>query len=439
MTSDPTTKPTTPVIVTRREVERIFVEKHAESAIHEAAEHEGSLEQAQAMAMTGAILRELQKAETDMGSDRVMVTAQHGPASRLQALIASGEAGSLSVQAMPAGGLEAKFDTGDWLGWATVAWAKLRSGGKHALLKPRHAGPQPFPEKARVGIAGDWGTGLYGAPAIAQALRDDADDFAMLMHLGDVYYSGTKNEVRDRFLGLWPRRTGAVQRAINANHEMYSGGHAYFDDILPAFNQDASYFAHQNAHWTLVGLDVAHDDHAIDPAQVAWLEGILAQAGERKVILFSHHQLFSCYESQGDKLWGNLAFGKVLTSKRIFAWYWGHEHRCAIYQGPEARSGLLGRCIGHGGMPESRKMTRNLPKAPGQDKADWRLAPARLCAKGTVVAPPSLVLEGPNPLIVGEEDKFTPNGYAVLTFDGPHLVEDVRDPSGKVIYSKELA
>lgn len=143
----------------------------------------------------------------------------------------------------------------------------------------------------------------------------------MLMHLGDVYYAGTKDEVRKRFLALWPQRAEATNRALNSNHEMYSGGKYYFEETLPAFHQDASYFVHQNRNWTLIGLDVAHTDHAIDDQQVAWLKGVLNQAGDRKVILFSHHQLFSCYEKQGDKLWANEGFAEILRSKRIFAWY----------------------------------------------------------------------------------------------------------------------
>ena len=80
-------------------------------------------------------------------------------------------------------------------------------------------------------------------------------------------------------------------RALNSNHEMYSGGNYYFEDTLPAFGQDASYFVHQNKNWTLVGLDVAHTDHAIDDKQVDWLKGVLSQAGDRKVILFSHQSI----------------------------------------------------------------------------------------------------------------------------------------------------
>ena len=55
------------------------------------------------------------------------------------------------------------------------------------------------------------------------------------------------------------------------------------------------------------------------------------------------------------------------------------------------------------------------------------------------MAPPSLILEGQNPFIPGEEDDFTPHGFAVLTLDGPHLLEQVLDPLGAVIYEHRLA
>jgi hypothetical protein len=234
-------------------------------------------------------------------------------------------------------------------------------------------------------------------------------------------------------------RAEATHRALNSNHDMYSGGEYYFEDILSAFDQDASYFAHQNDHFTLIGLDVAYKDHDIDDAQVDWIAQVLAQAGDRTVILFSHHQLFSGFDSQGDKLRAHPGFARILKSKRIFAWYWGHEHRCAIYQEPDEASGLLGRCIGHGGMPQARRETRHLPNANGQARADWRQAPARVGANGTRIAPPFLVLEGRNPHIPGEEDDFTPHGYGVLTLDGRHLVEQVMDTEGQVIYEKALA
>lgn len=431
----------TPVVVTFREVEKILTGNEAVANISEAAQQDAEaspVEKAAVMAAMGKILNELRKAQNETGAE-VLVTAQHGPASRLQSLIASGEAANLKLEPLASGGLEAKFDTQDWFGWATVAWAKLKHLKPHPLVRPKSALPQSFPDRGRVALLGDWGTGLYGAPEIAKAVRADPDPFDLLLHLGDVYYSGSEREIQRRFLDLWPSRPGAISRALNSNHEMYSGGEPYFKKTLPQFGQAASYFAFQNRHWLLVGLDVAYRDHAIDDPQVEWLKKLLAQAGDRKVVLFSHHQLYSHFESQGAKLFNHPGFGAILRSKRIFAWYWGHEHRCSIFEQPDPTFGLLGRCIGHSGMPFSRARTRNLPLAKEKlyERAEWRRSPAQTFGGNPL--PNVVVLEGKNELIKGEEDKFSPHGYAVLLFDGRALIEQVRDPFGHVIYEKLLA
>ena len=425
--------PSIPVIVPLSEVARVFTAH--ESAIADQAA-DASPDEALALAAIGLTLKSIQASPPEEESSRVMVTKQNGPVSRLQSLIASGEGGSLELSEIPQGGLEAKFDSHDFLGWASVAWARIRNPTNHPLLQAAST-PEPFPNTGRVAIVGDWGTGLYGSPVLAQHIAADPDPYAMLLHLGDVYYAGTRTEVENRFLNVWPDRPEAINRSLNSNHEMYSGGHPYFEDTLPRFGQKASYFAHQNDHWILVGLDVAYKDHDIDGAQVAWLQGIVNAAGNRRIILFSHHQLFSHYEKQGTKLWGHQAFRNILQSGKIFMWCWGHEHRCCIYDVRHPETGIWTRCIGHGGMPESRKKTKNLGTAPGAGHADWRRANAAI-VDGTPV-PQALVLEGPNPFLGNEADKFLPHGYAVLNFDGPALTEQVLDPEGKVIYEKQLA
>ena len=435
-----TIQPRDPVVVTFREVEKVLTGHEAVGNITEAANKDPEstpLEKATVMAAMGNVLNELRRAEYKAGA-LVLTTPHHAPASRLQSLIASGEAANLTFEPLPTGGLEAKFDTQDWFGWATVAWEKLKHLKPHVMKRPAGAIAEPFPEQGRVALLGDWGTGLYGAPMVAKAVRNDPDPFALLLHLGDVYYSGTSKEVKQRFLDVWPSRNGAVNRALNSNHEMYSGGDAYFDDTLPKFGQEGSYFAFQNEHWTLVGIDVAYRDHDIDDQQVEWLKNILAKAGDRKVVLFSHHQLYSHFESQGSKLWNHPEFGAVLRSKRIFAWYWGHEHRCSIFEARDKNFGILARCIGNSGMPESRARTRGLPRA-GEAiyaHAEWRRSPAQTI-EGNALAN-VVVLEGPNPYIKNEEDKFTPHGYAVLNLDGPTLTEQVLTPTGQVIYEKTL-
>lgn len=429
------------VVVTSEQVERALTSTEALENLAEAANRDAQtspVTKAAIMAGIGNVLTRIRQAEQEAGA-KVLTTPQDERAARLQSLVASGEAAKLKLVALPSGGYEAMFDTSDWFGWAQVAWEKLKHLKLHAMLRPSSAVAAPFPAVGRVAVLGDWGTGLYGAPKIAEAVRNDKDPFAILLHLGDVYYSGTGLEVQQRFLDLWPARKEALNRALNSNHEMYSGGDAYFDATLPAFGQEGSYFAYQNTHWTLVGLDVAYHDHAIDDEQVDWLVDILAKAGDRKVILFSHHQLYSSLEpEQGAKLWSHPVFGEILRRKRIFAWYWGHEHRCTIFESPDVNFGIFGRCIGHSGMPQSRAATINLPRAGGAtfDRADWRL-----CAAQTIQGNPlsqAMVLEGHNEFIVGEEDKFSPHGYAVLSFDGPHLTEQVLNPLGEVIYEKLL-
>ena len=152
----------------------------------------------------------------------------------------------------------------------------------------------------------------------------------MVLHLGDVYYSGTKTEMQQRFLQVWPKSAGKISRALNGNHEMYSGGYEFFDHVLPSFGQSSSYFALQNNNWLFVGLDTAHTDHDLDAQQVSWLKAVVQQAGARKLILFSHHQPFSRLDAQGPKLQAALA--DLLPSKSITAWYWGHEHNCIMLQ-----------------------------------------------------------------------------------------------------------
>lgn len=408
---------------------------HIREAAHQ--DNVSDIERAEVLAGLGQILEELRVAEARAGA-RVMTSPHHAAAARLQSLIASGEGATLQLTPLASGGLEAKFDTGDWLGWAQVAWEKLKTGPAHPLLRPKSALAEPFADEGRVGLLGDWGTGLYGAPKIAEAIRNDRQGFALLLHLGDVYYSGTQQEIQERFIDFWPRRSDAKNRALNSNHEMYSGGHAYFSSTLANFGQEASYFAFQNKSWTLIGLDVAYRDHDIDDQQVAWLKQVIAGAGDRRVILFSHHQLYSHFESQGKKLWAHPGFGEVLRSKRIYAWYWGHEHRCTLFESPDPTFGLWGRCIGHSGMPQSRDPTRQLPKAKGRhfERADWRRSVPQV--RDGNALPSAVVLEGRNEDILGEEDKFTPHGYAVLTFDGPKLREQILNASGEVIYDKIL-
>ncbi len=369
--------------------------------------------------------------EAEKASPNVLVTVQDREVSLLQSKIAED---AKVGEALAAGGLEAKFGEGltggDLWGWFTSLFDHIDRAHAHAIMRPQNDDAGVIKNDARIALVGDWGTNLYGAPVSAHTIKQTGP-YDLLLHLGDIYYSGTKTEVATRFLDAWPKTAGAVNRALNGNHEIYSGGFGYFDDIFPAFGQSSSYFAFQNDHWLLIGLDTAYVDHDIDREQVRWLSAVTAKAESRKIALFSHHQPFSRLGAQGPKL--TQALSPLLTRKALIAWYWGHEHECIVYD-RHANFGVNGRCIGHGGIPSPRKT--DVLNAPSQ-RTTGGVAWKRLSASGE--CPPSLVLDGPNPYIKGEEDKFGPHGYATLQFDGPSFVERILLPDGSCLFENVIA
>ena len=231
--------------------------------------------------------------------------------------------------------------------------------------------PQPFsdtPARLRIGdnarviLVADWATAIPRARLIGQRMReqllhpDAAGKEKHVIHLGDVYYSGWSNEYDDNFLHDWPVHAGEESRArswcLNANHDMFGGGHAYFGHLLkqPRFDQQngCSYFCLENKHWQIFGLDTAYSEYDLHGNQAEWVKKLRAERPDSKAVMLSHHQLFSLYgEKESPKVEDKLK--SVLETDRVRAWFWGHEHRCAIYQRRHYIQSP--RLIGHGGVP----------------------------------------------------------------------------------------
>ena len=382
------------------------------------------LERAQFVAGLTNALGELREKEKVRG---VMSTPQNRIATLLQSLVVENATDAAAFPNTEM--LEAKFDTHDWVGWAGTLWQIV----KHAKKFPWKDAPLGAQQVAqfskaapRIAVFGDWGTGLYGAPVIRDSVVNDRDDVDMILHVGDVYYSGKADEFASRFTAMWPARVATLNRALNGNHEMYCGGQPYWNVITQApFNQSCSYFAYQNDHWVIIGLDTAYEEHDLVAPQADWLKGVVAKAENRRVVLFSHHQPFSLLSSQGPELVEKLK--PLLQAGRIFAWYWGHEHECVLYD-KHAQWQMYGRCIGHAGMPEFR------PGAMGPAVTTCQFR--RFNGKNGV--PACLILDGPNPYIRGEETKFTPHGYATLRFEPQRLVETIHDADGTALLTNEL-
>ena len=341
-------------------------------------------------------------------------------------------------------GFEVKFTNADWVEWAASFFTWVA-----AIVPADPPPPDPAAEAISnnfsVGVLGDFGTGLYGAPACQQSIQASKEDYSLMLHLGDVYYSATPEEVELRFFQFWPDKA-PVNRTMNGNHEMYTGGHTYFETMLPRFSQKAGYFAMQNDYWVLVALDTAYhqafggQEGVLDDPQMGWLKTIVEGAGSRKVVLFSHHQPFTQLDNnKGGNLLGQME--KYGLADKIYAWYWGHEHRCLLYD-PHPKYGFRGRCVGHAAFPESRPDLGNA--AVSQEfGSQWRqLLPKDMQndAGDTVCVPAAWIYDTNNLYVPTEFMKqLAPNGYMRLEFSGDRLVEYVRAPDSANVWLKELA
>lgn len=374
----------------------------------------------------------LQVLEAEEIHPEVLVSPRNRTVSLLQAYIAKQAATDANrdrvLKPVAPGGFEAKFNQYDILGWVGSFFHWWRG------LFPRDfidwdGRIDPIGNPARVALLSDWGTGLYGAPVCSDSIENDPRGFQSILHLGDVYYAGSRSEVKDNFLQHWPSVDQAVNRSLNGNHEMYTGGRGYFELLLPAFRQQSSFCVMQNDYWTLVGLDTAYDEWSLEGDQVKWLRRVVDDSGDRKTILFSHHQPFSILGDidREPKFVGQLA--NLLDQGKIFAWYWGHEHECILYD-PHMAWGFLGRCVGFSGFPQFRKVEQ---LGPTPSDLEWK----RLERHNPVV-PGAKVLNGPNKYIRGYESEYVPHGYLVLNFDGPRLVEQIYDADGTLFDENHL-
>jgi len=425
-------------IVTFRQINHAFNSNEAVmSQAHSEAEARTTdpVEAASKLAALGNALKVLEAEDAEANS-RVLVSPDHRVAALLQTFLASRSKEEGKVEPLHQGANEAKFDDKDVLGWIGsffTWWKKI----KPAKWQTAPAEPEQLAgvgNDFRMAVLGDWGTGLYGAPTCAKSIEGDAKGYNVLMHLGDVYYSGDDHEIQKQFLDIWPKVAGAVSRACNSNHEMYTGGHAYFKKTLKQFEQKASYFAFQNDHWIFVGLDTGYEDKDLAKNQAQWLREIAKNRGQRKLILFSHHQPISWLEEQHPKMTGKI--GDILTGGHVFAWYWGHEHRCVLYERHDPWF-MFGRCVGHGGYPYFRKNWAGPSGLGGKvdpDNKNWVLLGKKNFAPG------GRVVDGPNPFIGDGDDpnRYGPQGYMSVEFSGAHINEVVHAPDGSVLYDRQL-
>jgi hypothetical protein len=254
----------------------------------------------------------------------------------------------------------------------------------------------------RLFVFGDWGTGLPLAEQVTRRIREQIETSGEtrqlhVVHLGDVYYVGEADEYRDRVLAgtLWPVRGNEKDRigswSLNGNHDMYAGGHGYFDKLLregrflrwhqDEHGQPSSFFLIEDESWQIFGLDTSWNVPSLADAvfgsptlaDYGGQNGILTQeqvdwmAARRNAakgcVLLTHHQPAS--SRKHDTQHSEEAI-KLLKRAGVYgqidAWLWGHEHRCVVFKPQSKRTSArlvdapaFCACIGHGGVPVTKK------------------------------------------------------------------------------------
>ncbi len=284
-----------------------------------------------------------------------------------------------------------------------------------------------------IALVSDWGTDTNESDRIAVLIENREPDYSI--HLGDTYFVGMKDEIKVNFLNedsSWYRgKSGSF--SLMGNHEMYSRGISYFRDLLPTLGiyskeqnkylgQKASYFCLENEHWRIISLDTGYESVGIPLIEyifkpkcgfpddiMKWLNETLNLKNEKRgLVLLTHHQYCSAFEEEYNKPAEQLA--SVIGEDREVLWYWGHEHRLAVYGKFKRGKGITahGRCIGHGGMPVEFKA---------------KLKPEK--AKET-----NLILHDARKNTEIKDVNIGYNGYAVMNINGAELKTeyyDIRD------------
>lgn len=286
-------------------------------------------------------------------------------------------------------------------------------------------------DDARLVFVGDWGTGEGVALAVAEQMRRQIDAAGgrevHVVHLGDVYYAGTRWEAHHRFLDHWPVRPDEAAQVrswcLNGNHDMYSAGEGLFEVILrdgrfggqrTERDQPTSEFHLRSAHWDVFGLDTSWKFRLGDVRggvghlqrrQCRWVAARLTGSTRRRMLL-SHHQPFTDHEDGAGVVdVGNLlaATASLREDPGIDAWFWGHEHRLVTYG---SRSGIgYATCMGHGAVLEE---------------------PARATAR-----PASGEAEFRATFHDADGDEWRMPGFAVVDLDGPSATVRYLDMNGQ--------
>jgi Calcineurin-like phosphoesterase len=254
----------------------------------------------------------------------------------------------------------------------------------------------------RIAVVGDAGYRGVVQDAVIDMIANvhSKKPFDFLVHLGDVYFSAGAQAMLIHLLAPF-NRLGIPWATLCGNHDLYHGPEAYMS-ALDVLGQPGRYFLIKTDEWQIAALDTSfaakdfrRGNGELDRGQLNWLKSVIGSAGARRTVLMSHHFIVSGWDEPSKPLERQL--GKLARNK-VFAWYWGHEHRCALYD--RGSWGFYGASVGNGAFLEQfSAATRH------QHAAVWHGNNLRCDCAGIT------------------QNTYWPHGFAELEFGSNALVE----------------
>ena len=250
-----------------------------------------------------------------------------------------------------------------------------------------------IPSDATVALIGDIGTGTDVAAAVLLGALSFKPD--VILHVGDVYYSGTEEEFNRYFIGLI--KAVFEDQGVNIPVFTLPGNHEYFTGAIPYFKcldsnllvqeegqrQQASFFKldTEDEGWQFLGMDTSFHGHYmggpaskmdqalkdlhldagtahnpiiepdmvyVRPDELDWHHYHLNEH-QGRTILLGHHQVYSRNQKVGveqrkvdgkpdpqdtNRAGVNTRLWKGFGTyfDKVAAWFWGHEHNLCIYE-----------------------------------------------------------------------------------------------------------
>ncbi len=327
-----------------------------------------------------------------------------------------------------------KFELFD-IGWLEVIWNYILV---HLGLKRLHCFRTEHVHKDwthdgvfRINMVADFGTGIWKdgtqkwcPAALIQKLMEE-NQAEVHVHLGDIYYAGTRKEAERQFLKTWaPGKLASYN--MNGNHDLYSGDMGFFHTVLAEHSfihqKRNSYWSFKAKSWLFIGLDSSYYSDAffctegriVDPNQISFLQEQTKDHKENVVIL-THHGPVSSDGSEELALWTDVTHALGFEPDR---WYFGHIHNGMFF-----KTTILGdvktkfRCIGCGALPYG--LGAKLEKAKNEGRIEWY---------------PTKALENPGP---GQARRLM-NGYLELEITDSDYQETFYYQDGSIGFQHRL-